>query len=97
VAKLVLISGWLLDVLAAIWMALILLKLLTAWLVPAQAEKGLLFQAGRLVDLPVNFLRRVMPTVYRAVDFAPWLTLVMLVLVKTFVFRAMIYWGMLHK
>jgi uncharacterized protein YggT (Ycf19 family) len=96
-AILVLTSGWVLDVLATMWMALILIKLLAGWLVPARTGRGLRYRAALLVDLPVNLMRRTIPTVYRAVDFAPWLSLLLLVLVKTFVFRAMIYWGMLNR
>jgi len=94
---LVFTAGWTLDALASIWMVLILIKLLAAWLVPARGEGQVLrFWMGRLVEVPVDIVRRTIPTVYRTVDFAPWLTLLLMVLVKTFILRAMIYWGMLH-
>ena len=50
---------------------------------------------GTIADLPVNGVRYTIPTLYRDVDIAPWLTILLLVLMKTFIFRAMIYWGIL--
>jgi len=95
---LVLTAGWVLDALATVWIVFILIRLLTAWLMPSAATaRGLRFWAGRLVEVPVNVVRRTLPTMYRTVDFAPWLTLLFLVLFKTFIFRAMIYWGMLNR
>ncbi len=91
-------AGWLLNSLATVWVGLILLDLLAAWVLKTNQRggwlgNGLVWLAG----LPVNLLRRVMPTVYRGMDFAPWLTMLLLLLFKTFVFRSMVYWGMLHQ
>lgn len=98
-AALVLTAGWVLDALATLWMLFILIRILTGWLLPSSGASrgGLWAWAGRLVEVPVNVVRRTIPTQYRTMDFAPWLTLLFIVLIKTFIFRAMIYWGMLHK
>ncbi len=91
-------TGWLGDLLATVWIVLILIDLVWSWFQSKQKEPGLVRQwfAG-VANPPVNLLRRTVPTVYRRTDFAPWLAILLLVLIKTFIFRAMIYWGMLHR
>jgi hypothetical protein len=72
--------------------------MLAEWVIPARKTPGLVWVwTAEIIELPVNGVRLTVPTLYRNVDFAPWLTIVLLVLLKTFVFRAMIYWGMLHQ
>ncbi|MEW6515696.1 MAG: YggT family protein [candidate division FCPU426 bacterium] len=91
-------TGWLLNLLASLWVGLILLDLLLAWVFKEDRRNGWLGNAlAWLAGLPVNGLRRIMPTVYRGTDFAPWITILVLVLFATFLFRAMVYWGMLHQ
>lgn len=91
-------TGWLLNGLATVWVVLILLDLLLAWVFKTDQRGGWLGNGlAWLAGGPVNVLRRIMPTVYRGTDFAPWLTIFFLVLFKTVVFRSLIYWGMLHQ
>jgi uncharacterized protein YggT (Ycf19 family) len=88
--------GWLLDVFSLIWICLILLDLICIWIF-GPSQSGFYHEwVHGIAQLPVNFLRATLPTVYRNTDFAPYLALLLLVLMKTFVFRAIVYWGMLH-
>jgi len=97
-AQVMLVIGWILDVAAALWIGLILLEILLSWLWGGNKRPGLVgFWLVRAANLPVNFMRRSFPTVYRRMDFAPWLTLIVLVLLRTFVFRAVIYWASLQR
>ncbi len=98
-ASFLVVSGWFLNALAVVWIGLILLKIIFGWFSPAGARSsgGLAQVFSAVVTAPVNWVRRTVPTVYRKVDFAPWLTILFLILIKTFIFRAMIYWGMLHR
>jgi uncharacterized protein YggT (Ycf19 family) len=94
----VLVLGWGLNVLALGWIALLLVRVLTGWLAPAASGRARAGAwAAAAIDAPVNAVRRLVPTVYRGVDLAPWLTVLLLVLIKTFLFRALVYWGMLHR
>lgn len=94
----VLALGWVLNALALLWVAFLLLRMLTGWLAPAGAGRGGIgTRAVAVIEVPVNAVRRLVPTVYRGLDLAPWLTLLLVVLVKTFLFRALVYWGMLHR
>jgi uncharacterized protein YggT (Ycf19 family) len=91
-------AGWLLTWLATIWVVLIVLSQAASWLLPVRRKPGLVWVfAGDLIEIPVNGLRRAVPTVYRSVDLAPWLTILVLILLKAFVFRALIYLGMLLR
>ncbi|MBN1595384.1 YggT family protein [candidate division FCPU426 bacterium] len=91
-------GGLILDWLATLWIALILLSLLVSWLPKAASAKGV-FRTWLMhaAEPPILLLRRTLPTVYRGMDFAPWLAILILVLMKAFIFRAMIYWGMLNR
>ncbi len=98
IAVLVLVAGGLLNALATLWLVLLLLRILGGWMLPAPRNPGrarILLAA--VVEAPVRWVQRLVPTVYRQVDFAPWLTILLLVLLKTFFFRAMLYWGLLHR
>ena len=91
-------GGWILDILSIVWIILILLDILFSWIIMAGKTPGLVrYWLTKAAALPVNVLRRTVPTVYREMDFAPWLTILLLILMKTFIFRGMIYWGMLHQ
>jgi uncharacterized protein YggT (Ycf19 family) len=91
-------AGWLLTLLAALWVVLIVLSQAALWLLPARKKPGLAWVlAGDLTEIPVNWVRRVVPTVYRSVDLAPWMTILVLLLLNAFVFRALIYLGMLLR
>ncbi len=90
--------GWILDILSIIWIMLILLDILFSWIAAAGKSPGpVRYGLAKAAALPVDLLRRTVPTVYREMDFAPWLAILLLILMKTFIFRAMIYWGMLHR
>lgn len=93
---LIIASGWFLTLMAWIWIALILTKSLTGWFIHSTGEGSSGFGINGLAEAPVNWVRRMVPTVYRSVDIAPWLTILLLMLFKTFVFRAMVYWGILN-
>ncbi len=91
-------SGWILDLLSIIWIMLILLDILFSWITTAGKTPGpARYWLTKVAALPVDILRRPLPTVYREMDFAPWLAILLLILMKTFIFRGMIYWGMLHQ
>jgi hypothetical protein len=97
-ADLMRIGGGVLTVLVSFWIVAILIKMVAGWLIPARKTPGLVWLwLGEIIEMPVNWVRVTVPTLYRNVDVAPWLTIVVMVLMKTFVFRAMIYWGMLHQ
>ncbi|NTV52468.1 MAG: hypothetical protein HGA76_05595 [Candidatus Firestonebacteria bacterium] len=91
-------TGWLFTVLGSLWVVLIVLSQAAVWLLPSRKKPGLIWVlAGDLIEIPVNAVRRTVPTVYRSVDLAPWLTILVLVLCKAFIFRALIYLGMLLR
>ncbi|MCK5218188.1 YggT family protein [bacterium] len=97
-AWMLIVSGWILDLLSILWIMLILLDILFSWITTAGKPPGpVQYGLTKTAALPVDLLRRTMPTVYREMDFAPWLTILLLILMRTFIFRAMIYWGMLHR
>lgn len=91
-------GGWILNILGTIWIVLIVLNILVAW-IPVKTKTPNFIRQWLLqvAEPPINLLRRTLPTVYREMDFAPWLTILILVLMKAFIFRAMIYWGMLNR
>jgi uncharacterized protein YggT (Ycf19 family) len=90
--------GWLLTLLSTLWVVLIVLSQVAVWLLPARKKPGWLWVfAGDLIEIPVNWVRQAVPTVYRSVDLAPWLTILVLVLGNAFIFRALIYLGMLWR
>lgn len=97
-AEMLITMGWVADGLCLVWLIIILLDILVGW-VPAWKKKSgwLLRASNRLALIPVNMMRRTIPTMYRGIDFAPWITVLALVLIKTFACRAVIYWGMLHR
>jgi uncharacterized protein YggT (Ycf19 family) len=91
-------AGWLLTLLATLWVVLIVLSQAAVWLLPTRKKPGLVWVfAGDLIEIPVNWVRQAVPTVYRSVDLAPWLTILVLVLFNAFIFRAMVYLGMLLR
>ena len=97
-SQLMITGGWVLNVMGTLWIVLILLYLILQWLPQKRSGAGFLQEGLQKITAPaVNLLRRTLPTVYRGMDFAPWLTILILVLMKTFIFRSMIYWGMLHQ
>jgi uncharacterized protein YggT (Ycf19 family) len=97
-AQLMVIAGWILNIAGNTWVVFIVLEMLLSAVFTGSKRPGLLaYWLVRIANLPVNSIRRLIPTMYRRVDLAPWLTLLLLVLVNTFVFRAMIYWGVLHR
>ena len=94
----ILSAGWLLTLLAALWVVFIVLSQAAGWILPARKKPGLVWVfAGDVIEIPVNWVRRVVPTMYRHVDLAPWMTILALVLFNAFVFRALIYLGMLWR
>ncbi len=97
-SELLITLGWLGNIACVLWLVLILVDLGLRLIPSMQAQSGwAVMTIHRLAVPPVNLVRRMMPTVYREVDFSPWITLLGLILLKTFVFRAIIYWGMLHQ
>jgi uncharacterized protein YggT (Ycf19 family) len=96
--QLMITGGWILNILGTTWIVLIVLNIVVAWLSAKTKKANLLRQwLQQVAEPPINLLRRTLPTVYREMDFAPWLTILILVLMKVFIFRAMIYWGMLNR
>ncbi len=87
--------GWSLNLLASIWIVLLFLRMAFTLVRAGAPASGSWW--GRVIEAPVNWVRATFPTLYRRVDFAPWLTILILVLLNTFLFRALIYWGMLHR
>ncbi|MCD4812648.1 YggT family protein [bacterium] len=97
-AQLLITMGSIFNFMGSVWIGLILLDIILCWIVAKNKQRGLiLIWISKLALPPVNLVRRTVPTVYREMDFAPWLTVFFLVLIKTFIFRALIYWGMLHR
>ena len=97
-AEIIITLGWIGDVLCLAWLIVILLDILLNWLPSLKKNGGwIMVTLNRLALPPVNMLRRTLPTMYRGIDFAPWITVIALVLIKTFACRAIIYWGMLHR
>jgi uncharacterized protein YggT (Ycf19 family) len=98
VAEWIRTAGWLSTLVATLWVVLIVLSQAAVWLLPARKKPGLVWVfAGDLIEIPVNWVRQSVPTVYRSIDLAPWLTILILVLLNAFVFRAVIYLGMLLR
>jgi len=97
-AQLLITGGWILNLLGTLWIILIILNLIVSWF-PSRSQTTKLVRQWliHVAEPPVNLLRCTLPTVYRQMDFAPWLTILILFLMKTFIFRAMIYWGMLNR
>jgi uncharacterized protein YggT (Ycf19 family) len=87
--------GQIVDGLAVVWVGFILADVLLSWFMPrSYPGSGFLYIFAWVANWPVNLIRRLMPTAYREWDFAPWFTILALVLLKTFVLRALIYWGL---
>lgn len=97
-SQLMITGGWIFNLLSTVWIVLIVVNLIVSWL-PLKIKTPGIFQQWlrQVAEPPINLLRRTLPTVYRDMDFAPWLTILILVLMKVFIFRAMIYWGMLNR
>lgn len=93
------VLGALLGGLTTLWIVLLLGKLAVGIMVPpARRPAAPLWRlCGEVIEGPVNAVRWALPTVYRKVDLAPWMTLLLLMLFKTFITRALVYWGMLHR
>lgn len=92
------VLGQVLDGLATLWIGLILVDSLFMWFFRGHYPKGvLLFALAWTANQPINSVRRIVPTAVRGLDFAPWLTILLLVLLKTFALRGMIYWGLLSR
>ncbi len=97
-AELFITIGWLGYAACFFWLGLILVDLVLNLIPSLQSQPGWAVAfINRLALPPVNMMRRLLPTVYRDIDFSPWITLLGLIILKTFVFRAVIYWGMLHQ
>lgn len=90
---LVMAAAWVLSLLCWCWIVLIFIQTAVGWF-STRAGAGPGF--GFMIAAPVNWVRRLVPTVYRALDVAPWLTILLLFLLAAFVFRALQYWGLLH-
>ncbi len=97
-AELLITFGWIGDLLCLVWLILIVIDIISSWIPSLQNSKSRSMTIlHRFAIPPVNMVRWSIPTMYRGVDFAPWITIIALVLIKTFACRAIIYWGMLHR
>jgi uncharacterized protein YggT (Ycf19 family) len=90
--------GWGLSFAVDLWILLIVFDQLSSWVLPRPAgAAGWRSALGTLTYWPINWIRQLFPTVFRGADLSPWITLLVLVLVKALVLRALVYWGVLHS
>lgn len=87
-------AAWILDGLGSVWILLVCADLLAQWIGGRRSPGWFRFQIGRAADFWVNCVRWVFPTVFREVDWAPAIGLLLLVALQALVFRGLMVWGL---